>query len=106
MRLPEWHPGVRAACRLSAVCGGARHLHSRVASCVQLRAPAYVLDHESYPSRQDLQMDADDSSRLPLAGPTMPALFEARRGLASVPSLTHFQPIAPVATRRGVLMPQ
>ncbi|OXI20398.1 hypothetical protein CFB35_23295 [Burkholderia sp. AU16482] len=52
-----------------------------------------------------VQMNSDDSSRLPLAGAT-PRIDTpcAARAPASVPAFTDPQPIAPDATRRGAFV--
>ncbi|RQZ20862.1 hypothetical protein DIE15_02010 [Burkholderia sp. Bp9031] len=58
-----------------------------------------------HPKPTGVQMNSDDSSRLPLAGATLRIDSPtALRAPASVPLFTDPQPIAPDATRRGVLV--
>ncbi|RQR41346.1 hypothetical protein DIE22_03515 [Burkholderia sp. Bp9142] len=58
-----------------------------------------------YPQPTGVQMNPDDSSRLPLAGATLRiAPPTALRAPASVPLFTDPQPIAPDATRRRALV--
>ncbi|RQV02761.1 hypothetical protein DF042_14165 [Burkholderia cenocepacia] len=69
-----------------------------------LRAPPPIARADS-PQPTGVQMNSDDSSRLPLAGATLridtPCAFCAP---ASVPAFTDPQPIAPDATRRGAFV--
>ncbi|RQR38177.1 hypothetical protein DIE23_04530 [Burkholderia sp. Bp9143] len=59
----------------------------------------------AYPQPTGVQMNSDDSSRLPLAGATLRIVPPtALRAPASVPPFTDPQPIAPDATRRGALV--
>ncbi|KAB0684006.1 hypothetical protein F7R13_09485 [Burkholderia territorii] len=58
-----------------------------------------------YPQPTGVQMNSDDSSRLPLAGATLRIVHPAAlRAPASVPPFTDPQPIAPDATRRGAFV--
>ncbi|KAB0638604.1 hypothetical protein F7R21_19705 [Burkholderia latens] len=58
----------------------------------------------AYPQPTGVQMNPDDSSRLPLAGAMPRADVPSRHAPASVPLITDPQPIAPAATRRGALV--
>jgi len=83
----------------------ARALRSRaVRPRASLRAPPPIARADS-PQPTGVQMNSDDSSRLPLAGAT-PRIDTPRASCApaSVPAFTDPQPIAPDATRRGAFV--
>ncbi|MDW9232026.1 hypothetical protein C7S15_5366 [Burkholderia cepacia] len=74
----------------------------RPRALVRARLP---IARAAYPQPTGVQMNSDDSSRLPLAGATLRiAPPAAPHAPASVPSITDPQPIAPDATRRGALV--
>ncbi|AQQ34750.1 hypothetical protein A8E95_12675 [Burkholderia cenocepacia] len=69
-----------------------------------LRAPLPIARADS-PQPTGMQMNSDDSSRLPLAGATLRIDTPcASCAPASVPAFTDPQPIAPDATRRGAFV--
>ncbi|RQT18837.1 hypothetical protein DF051_09530 [Burkholderia contaminans] len=89
-------------------------LRAASAACVlrscAVRPRAFVraspsIARADYPQPTGVQMNSDDSSRLPLAGATpRTAPPAAPPAPASVPAFTDPQPIAPDATRRGALV--
>ncbi|ONJ02893.1 hypothetical protein A8D95_29500 [Burkholderia cenocepacia] len=84
-----------AACALRSRAVGPR---------ASLRAPLPIA-RADYPQPTGVQMNSDDSSRLPLAGATLRIdTPSASCAPASVPAFTDPQPIAPDATRRGALV--
>ncbi|NTZ86378.1 hypothetical protein FCJ61_26070 [Burkholderia metallica] len=100
------HATRRRACAFvlraaSAACA----LHSRaVRPRASLRAPLPIA-RADYPQPTGVQMNSDDSSRLPLAGATLRIdIPTASCAPASVPAFTDPYPIAPDATRRGALV--
>ncbi|RQZ45505.1 hypothetical protein DIE17_20345 [Burkholderia sp. Bp9099] len=90
---------VRAARSASCVF---RSRAVRPRALVRARLP---IARAAYSQPTGVQMNSDDSSRLPLAGAT-PRIVPptALRAPASVPPFTDPQPIAPDATRRGALV--
>ncbi|WP_185500301.1 MULTISPECIES: hypothetical protein [unclassified Burkholderia] len=74
----------------------------RPRALVRARLP---IARAAYSQPTGVQMNSDDSSRLPLAGAT-PRIdpSAALRAPASVPPFTDPQPIAPDAMRRGALV--
>ncbi|RXV67466.1 hypothetical protein D1006_19530 [Burkholderia stabilis] len=69
-----------------------------------VRAPLPIA-RADYPQPTGVQMNSDDSSRLPLAGATLRIdTPTAPCAPASVPAFPDPNPIAPDATRRGALV--
>ncbi|AXK62746.1 hypothetical protein [Burkholderia sp. IDO3] len=98
----------RASCACAFVLRAARAarvFRSRAVRPHTLVRAQPPIARADYPQPTGVQMNSDDSSRLPLAGATLRIVHPiAFRAPASVPPFTDPQPIAPDATRREALV--
>ncbi|PRG02832.1 hypothetical protein C6Q17_29260 [Burkholderia contaminans] len=95
----------RARAFVLRAASAARAFRSRAVRPRAFVRASLSIARADYSQPTGVQMNSDDSSRLPLAGATLrTAPPAAPHAPASVPAFTDPQPIAPDATRRGAFV--